>query len=125
MAQIKWFGESFDAPVYRECKKTDTPAGIKCFYCGEGIGRDDNGYIDGGGSVFHRACFLRLIYGSVAHQLRTCSCFGGGPCTPWPKGMTVRQEAEDAVELHEKLATGEIGEELGELYRRWAIERTL
>lgn len=121
MSQITWFGEVYDAPIYRECKKIQTPAGIGCFYCRERIERADNGFIDGGGSVFHRSCFLRLVFGSVAHQLRTCACYVGGECSE-PPDMTIRQEAEVAVKLHEALATGQIGEELAAFYRRWAVE---
>jgi hypothetical protein len=50
--------------------------------------------------VLHRECYLRQIYGSVGHQRRKCSCFGG--IEEDPVDMTVREAARAAVEEAER-----------------------
>lgn len=43
----------------------------------------------------HVECFIRIIYGSAAHQLRDCPCFGGA--REEPEGLTKRQCATLAL----------------------------
>ena len=48
-------------------------------------------------SYFHHECFVRSYAGSVAHQERRCSCFGGaGEDDPT---LTTHQAAQAAFEL--------------------------
>ena len=49
----------------------------------------------------HRVCMLRTVVGSVAHQLRICSCYVEGSTKGDPQDMTLKQGAEAAVELWE------------------------
>lgn len=78
---MKYFG-----PSPWGCKdgfeRIDAPRCAPCGHCGEEIGRADNGFaIPSVGEnvlvAYHRNCFMRSIFGSVAHQQKRCSCFGG------------------------------------------------
>jgi hypothetical protein len=57
----------------------------------------DDGWILHGGSVLHRECNLRGIIGSVAHQQKRCSCFGGTDSDE-EDGMTRRERAQAAMD---------------------------
>lgn len=46
----------------------------------------------------HLECAIRNIVGSVGHQLRRCSCFGG--TEEDPPGLTRRQAASAALALY-------------------------
>lgn len=72
---MKYFGD----PKFRKDHETqiDTPVGIACIHCEEPIVEGDTGTIDGSGHVLHYECVLRLVCGSVAHQLQLCMCCGG------------------------------------------------
>ncbi len=67
---MKWFGESWGAPVNELCARIDVPDGECCPRCGRSIRPGDQGFQISGlaydGTVevfdFHRACF----YGRVA-----------------------------------------------------------
>lgn len=82
---------------------TATPIGEPCGRCEEPIVEGDAGvilpHLDGTGVVsevpFHRACFLRGVLGSVGHQQRRCSCFGG--TEEDPPEMSKREAAKAAV----------------------------
>jgi hypothetical protein len=98
---MRWFGRKLAAPIYDDCPEVSVPASTACFRCCETIESDDDGFIDAGGAAFHRACFLRPILGSIAHQLGLCACHGHEePCLPNDK-PTIRQEAEAAVAFYE------------------------
>lgn len=45
----------------------------------------------------HLECVLRMAVGSVGHQRRECSCFGGTKDDP--EGMTRREAARAACDL--------------------------
>jgi len=97
MSLIRWFGKKYEAPIY-DGSQAETPVGQECMHCKERIETKDDGFYDSGNAVFHRACFHRVIIGSVLHQQRKCSCFGGSvEEDSATKGMTVRQEAEAAM----------------------------
>jgi hypothetical protein len=98
---VRWFGRKYDAPIYDSCPRVDAPLGRECLHCNEEIALGDDGFYDAGDSVFHRACFLRMIVGSVFHQQMKCSCFGGSDQDRLTAGLTVRQEAEEALAHHE------------------------
>ena len=68
-----------------------------CFHCQEPIEPGDCTVPIGGADgahLMHRACLMRLIVGSVAHQQQRCSCHGGDEEDP--PGLTRRQAAEAA-----------------------------
>jgi len=99
---IRWFGKCYPSPIYGISNQAQTPDGQDCLYCTEEIALGDDGFIDGGGSIFHRACFLRMIIGSVLHQEQKCGCFGGEEQDHVALGMTLRQEAEAALAHRER-----------------------
>jgi hypothetical protein len=73
--ELTWFGKQYDAPIYYDCKQVPAPVGRACTYCEEDILLDEDGFVDGEGSPFHRECWLRLLVGSVAHQRGLCGCY--------------------------------------------------
>jgi hypothetical protein len=96
---IMWFGKRLAAPAYADCPQTETPAGRACIYCAELIVMGDNGWILVDGSTLHRECYLRGFTGSLAHQRKSCSCYGGGD---EEDGMTRREGALAAVRYFER-----------------------
>jgi hypothetical protein len=91
----------------KECPHAETPQGVTCAHCDEPIVDGDHGVIlpcmdSAQEDVFHYECFLRGIFGSVAHQLKMCSCFVPGAPEGDPPELTTRQAARLAVELFEK-----------------------
>jgi hypothetical protein len=56
--------------------------------------------INGDGRIHHE-CLIRAVVGSVGHQLRRCSCYGGDEEDP--PGLTKREAARLAAETHEQL----------------------
>jgi hypothetical protein len=70
-----------------------------CAWCGEVILEGEATAIKlvGCDHRFHRECMLRSIVGSVAHQTRRCSCYGGTEDDP--PGLTKREAARKAFEL--------------------------
>jgi hypothetical protein len=88
------FGINTDVPV---------PIGKSCDFCKETLVEGDSGisipaFADVGSSesFYHIDCFLRTIFGSVGHQRKTCSCFGGNEEDP--SGISLRHAARLAVE---------------------------
>lgn len=49
---------------------------MKCLWCGEAVESIDNRVLPGL-QPMHLECSVRCLVGSVAHQKRECSCFGG------------------------------------------------
>lgn len=96
-----YFGRKYDAPVYKELPRTATPVGEKCMHCEEPFKRGDDGFSEASGYV-HRACRIRLVLGSVGHQMGRCSCYvKDGTSFEDPPGMTRREAAEAALTLYE------------------------
>lgn len=100
--KLKYFGPS-------ELRKSDeehiaTPVGAACILCEEGIKEGDIGTINFAGQISHYECGLRSVVGSVAHQLRRCSCHGG--VGEDPPGMSAREAAIAAARLHEARMRG-------------------
>jgi hypothetical protein len=91
-----WFGKRYPAPIYDDIQQTETPVGTRCAYCGEGIEAGDDGFLQDDGIALHRECQLRMIFGSVAHQEKRCSCCGGTG-SDQDDGMTRREGARAAV----------------------------
>lgn len=48
--------------------------------------------VNGGSEFMHRECLMRSVAGSVGHQMRTCSCYGGIGNGD-PIGVSVRDAA--------------------------------
>lgn len=103
---MQWFGrEPFARACLANCR-VDAPTGKPCAWCAEPIAADENGFLvlaigasEGIPMPWHHECFVRTLIGSVVHQMRKCSCFGGtAECTE-PADMTRRQEAREAVRL--------------------------
>lgn len=51
--------------------------------------------------TFHLACQLRQVVGSVGHQLKRCTCYGG--TEEDPPGLTKREAAKLAGATFERL----------------------
>lgn len=128
---MNWFGPNWHAAVNSETDECPVPRDKICEWCGEGFYHvDDNGTVteDRGflirhGSIhhvmavgfiaaeaetmvaYHLECHVRSIAGSVAHQQKRCSCYGGtGEDDP---ALTKRQAAEAAAKyLTEDLILG-------------------
>ena len=106
----KWFGP---LPWGRCCFYNDrcaTPIGQSCLFCEESISSEDCGLTMPFASAeeeidikpIHTECLLRQTIGSVGHQRKTCSCFGG--TEEDPPGLTKRQAALAAVREYEGTA---------------------
>lgn len=100
---MKWFGESWGAPVCEGCPQTSTPVGEVCNWCKEPIIDGETGVIYSNGPAAHLNCFLRGIFGSVAHIEGRCSCVVPHGCANDPEGMTKRQGADAAVAAYYRL----------------------
>lgn len=81
-------------------KQVATPIGKPCLHCEEAIVEGDIGTVNYGGQIMHYECGMRGVIGSVGHQNRTCSCYGG--TEEDPPGMTRRQAAQAACALWER-----------------------
>ena len=98
---MKIFGPVKSIRSTNEIEVVDTPVGQTCARCREDIAAEDPGYLvphldENGESErpYHRECFLRGVFGSVAHQKGECYCFGGdGEDDP---DLTVREAAKAA-----------------------------
>lgn len=63
-----------------------------CAHCEEMIGPGERA--DNEGSDFHRECMFRGVAGSVAHQMKECSCYRPGSTQGDPPFLTRRQAAK-------------------------------
>ena len=100
---MRWFGKSFNAPMYEEMPEVPTPVGDECLGCCEPIEEGDIGitmpYLSDAEPrrvPFHIECHLRSALGGIAHQEKRCICFGGTDHEP-PGGMTAREEAQEVT----------------------------
>ena len=98
---MKYFGNK----EHLSLEKAPTPLGEKCSWCDEQIAEGDDGFIiPHVGALLvevsemprHQECFLREMIGSLAHQQKRCSCFGGFDEEDSPL-VSKRQAAKDAV----------------------------
>jgi hypothetical protein len=113
---MMYFGESWGAPICNGIAQAPTPVGCPCGWCKEAIVDGDQGLLIPGfdGSFdpsksrqeykaimtpFHRECNLRQIIGSLAHQQKRCSCYGG--TDEDEPGMTLRESAKAAANFFE------------------------
>jgi hypothetical protein len=66
---------------------------VLCQYCNEPI---LEGELAAG--ALHRECAVRMVAGSVGHQLGLCSCHGG--TDEDPPGISRREAARQALQLY-------------------------
>ena len=99
---IHWFGNSWGSALNDDCPQARTPVGWPCTHCDEPIAEGDQGIIYSNAPVAQLDCFIRGTIGSVAHQLKTCSCFFPGATEGDPPELSRREAARLAVELWEK-----------------------
>jgi len=98
---MQYFGKSYAAEHY-ECGPT--PIGEPCSWCSEIIIEGDQGFLipsSDGLRPVHHVCFMREVLGSVGHQTKQCSCYGG--TFEDPPEMTKREAAQAAVDLYTKI----------------------
>jgi hypothetical protein len=93
---MRWFGPPWPS-ILCEDEPVDIPVGQFCCHCDEPIVEGDSGVIYANGPIAHRNCFLRGIFGSVAHIEHRCSCFVKGASEGDDPKMTRRQAADAAV----------------------------
>jgi hypothetical protein len=67
---MRWFGESWGAPVCEDTAHADTPVGEECDACPEPIEGDDQGFLlpfydtDAVSEIaYHRGCLMGAILG--------------------------------------------------------------
>lgn len=102
---MRRFGQNWGSS---ELPRVPTPIGWPCVWCSEPIEKDDKGIIlpqlNGQGiaaqAAYHRECFLRQVVGSLAHQTKKCSCFGGAGEDD--KNLTKREAAKKATAFFER-----------------------
>ena len=71
---------------------------IVCVHCGEEILPEEKfPWFHPNLRCVHRECHIRMVAGSIAHQSRKCSCFGGKDRDENPK-LTIRQNAKAAMD---------------------------
>jgi hypothetical protein len=100
---LKFFGVRYFSPAYEGAEHVDTPIGESCRHCDEPIAAGDDGWVlPPGKQPFHRACFLRGIVGSVAHQQHRCSCYVRGSNLEDDPKLTCRQAAEAAADYYDR-----------------------
>ncbi len=102
---MSWFGRRGAGVAYQECPQTETPVGSACRYCDEAVQSGDDGWVYIDGTIMHQECHLRGIIGSVAHQEKRCSCFGGKGSDE-EDGMTRREGARAAMRHFESRPIG-------------------
>lgn len=103
---MKFFGRRYSSPVYEEAEEAPTPVGMPCGHCGEVIAPGDDGWLiphfgtaDCDPVVFHDACHMRSIVGSVAHQAGLCSCYVPGSVCGDDPSLTRREAAKAAADF--------------------------
>lgn len=105
MGTLKYFGRSFNAPMYSGVPEIPTPVQESCAWCGEPILKGEAGitmpHIMSDRDVqelpYHIECHLRQALGGLAHQEGTCYC-ATGEHADLPEGMTLRDEARKVTE---------------------------
>lgn len=76
------------------------PLGQPCAMCDEAIAAGDIGTVERGGRVIHYECMMRSVIGSVGHQKKLCSCYGGDQEDD--PALTRREAAKAAVAYFHK-----------------------
>jgi hypothetical protein len=113
---VKFFGVRYASSAYTEAECVEAPVGACCARCEEPIEKGDDGWLipslgaqgEPSELPYHRACHLRSIIGSVAHQRGRCSCFIPESTEDDDPTLTVRQAAEAAEAYFEAQANGRL-----------------
>jgi len=74
---------------------TSNPLNKHCIYCGDPVFPNEISLPINISDVIHRECDIRMIAGSIGHQMKTCSCYGGN--YEDPPEMTKREAAHAAA----------------------------
>ena len=100
---MKYFGYPVQLHYITQEDLIETPVGSSCGRCSELIDKGNHGvvmpYIGNPDSPYyylHLECYLRGVFGSLGHQRRQCSCYGG--TLEDPPEMTPREAAIAAVQ---------------------------
>jgi len=108
-----FFGESW-CNLTEHGQQISTPIGSECCWCKEGFIEGEQGtalptvFIQEPVDeivplvYYHKNCFLRSVLGSVGHQRKQCSCYGG--TLEDPQGLSLREAANAAVREYEEEA---------------------
>jgi hypothetical protein len=103
---MTYFGKRHPAPIYRDIERSETPIGRRCGHCNEMIAAGDDGFTlpsyPACEMSFHRACHLRGIIGSIAHQQKLCSCYVPGSQAEDNPTLSRRAAAEEALAYFER-----------------------
>lgn len=78
---------------------------MNCLYCEEKILPADRTHTYANGPVVHKECFLRGIFGSVAHLEKRCGCYVPNSTENDPPGLTRREAALLAVKKYYEMHT--------------------
>jgi hypothetical protein len=62
-ATMRWFGESWGAPICEECPHEETPVGEDCIHCHVTVLPGDQGVFYANGPVAHLECLFRAVLG--------------------------------------------------------------
>lgn len=90
---MKWFGKKWPSLICKSFEQTDIPNKL-CAWCGEEFLGDDSGLLLDCGTPYHKVCFMREVVGSIEHQKKLCSCYGGKE----QHSGTSKAEAQAAVD---------------------------
>jgi hypothetical protein len=106
---VKWFGPEPFANACLEGTRVPIPL-AQCDFCDEpfldtDVGFEMEGPLGAYSTPIHQECMLRLVVGSVAHQMKMCSCYGG-PGSDHVQGQSKREEARAAVRYHNQHVLG-------------------
>lgn len=83
-------------------EKVPVPIGQICLFCEEPIQRYHSGeMINDGTTAVHRECLVRQVVGSIGHQQKKCSCYGGNEEDP--SGLSKRQAAILACQYFDRM----------------------
>lgn len=81
-----------------------------CQWCEEPVTRREvrfSAVVNSAGQVTHFDCSLRSAIGSVGHQMKRCSCYGG--TEEDPPGMTRREAARAAAQYFRRSQPADAG----------------
>lgn len=111
---MRYFGKPWNSFI-SSLEGGPTPIGKPCNWCKESIQEGELGLLipswpEGEEHPVHQECFLREVLGSVGHQQKRCSCFGG--TEEDPPGMTKREAAKAAVDFYYREHRNEFSETL-------------
>lgn len=68
---------------------------MNCLYCSEPVLAGEPFRVVNGADRLHPECMIRMVAGSVGHQLKSCPCFGGRDDDP--PGASKREGARAAA----------------------------